>query len=99
MTKMNLPSPLAFMPPSYTDGDSDREIPNDADDQVRPLDRGRMAGEPEGAWDQNQKARGALPADTSGKVTKRVQTGSSPAGRSPQLQAKVDLIKSLTGQG
>jgi hypothetical protein len=81
MTKMNLPRPLAFMPAAYTDGDTDPEVANDADDQVRPL-KGQV--EPAGRWEANQKARGALPSDTAGRVVKRVQ--------GPARQAFVDGV-------
>jgi len=59
-----------------------------SDDQVRPL-KGQT--EPPGKWDANQRVRGALPADTSGKVVKRMQTAASPdfvAGVVAQFQGK-----------
>ena len=95
-------SATAFLPLSYTEGDSGPETPNDADDQVGAIGRLRRGAEPAADDRGKQAMRGSLESEGGvggvGKVVIRRQSGSSPAGRFPQLQSAQNVIKSLTGQ-
>ena len=84
VTRLN--EPTAFYPETYIE-----PVEGTDPEDVRLGGRAGRAAEPEGAWDQNQRDRGALPASNGGKVTRRAQSAASP-------QATAAIIASLTAK-